>query len=57
MFPEFLNPSMKESFIWVAVTLKFSAKMGLHCNEGFGLKINGKCFSRTVQGIMKTTLF
>ena len=59
MLPKFLKPPMNESFVWVAATLKFSGKTGLHSNEGFGLKVhfNGKCLSLTVQGIMRTTLF
>ena len=45
MLPKFLKPPMNESFVWVAATLKFSAKTGLHSNEGFDLKVhfNGKC--------------
>ena len=39
MFPEFLNPHMNASFVRITTTFKFAAKAGLHCNEGFCLKV------------------
>jgi hypothetical protein len=35
MFPKFLNPHMNASFVRITTTLKFAAKAGVHCNEGF----------------------
>ena len=60
MLPEFLNPPMNESFIWVAVTLKFSAKTGLQtATKDLVSKYISmeNVFSLTVQGIMRTTLY